>query len=434
MLIAANAGGLYAQEPWTAQRCVNYAVSHNHDVQISQISANDYQIQRSMAIGQMLPTVGAGTNARCNYGRAVDPETNTYTNVNTLGNYYWISASLPLFAGLQNYNELRASKANMLMGRQGVLAQKDAVAQNVLKCYIDALYYQGALELATQKLDESRMLLQSTSVMCEVGTKSEADLAQIQAQVAGDDFELARQRGLLSNSMLKLRQIMNLPAGDSIALVPIANMEAAGVDSVSASQVFDISCKTNPQIMEAELGLQAAQYSYKSSKGALAPRLSVGAEISSSYYKKMGEGSPVDFGTQIDNNLGQCVYAELQIPIFNRTHTLNKIRQQRNNVNLAQEKLDKQKADLMMLVQETITDCGNSYLEAEKMRLKARADSIASQITIRKYEQGLASAIDVQTATVTAVNSRAQLLLCQLNYYYKTTILNYYKGEALWTE
>lgn len=68
------------------------------------------------------------------------------------------------------------------------------------------------------------------------------------------------------------------------------------------------------------------------------------------------------------------------------------------------------------------------------MRLRVEADSIASRLTTRKYEEGLASPIDVQTSSVTLLQSRAQWLSSRLSYMYNHRMLNYYKGIPLWTE
>ena len=68
------------------------------------------------------------------------------------------------------------------------------------------------------------------------------------------------------------------------------------------------------------------------------------------------------------------------------------------------------------------------------MRTKVESDSIASRLTVRKYEEGLASAVEVQTQAVVLLQSKAQLLQCQLTHLYKTRMLNYYKGIPLWTE
>ncbi|MBQ5460713.1 MAG: TolC family protein, partial [Bacteroidaceae bacterium] len=179
---------LQAQEKaWTVDDCIQYAITHNHEVRLQQIQLDDYKTDKQRAVGAFLPAVEASVGGQFNFGRAIDPETNTYTNVNTFNNSYGVQASIPLFDGLQRYNDLRAAKANLRMGRQGLAAQKDKIAQHVLKAYIDALYYQTALTYAKEKREESMMLLHQTQVMVEVGTKGEADIAQMEATYASDD-------------------------------------------------------------------------------------------------------------------------------------------------------------------------------------------------------------------------------------------------------
>ena len=128
------------------------------------------------------------------------------------------------------------------------------------------------------------------------------------------------------------------------------------------------------------------------------------------------------------------MYATLSIPLFNSLNTLSNIRRQRNNVRRAEEELAFRNTELQRLIAETITDQKNSWKETEKMRLKVESDSIAMHLTVRKYEEGLASSIDVQTQSVILLQSKAQLLNCQLTYLYRTRMLNYYQGIPLWTE
>ena len=72
--------------------------------------------------------------------------------------------------------------------------------------------------------------------------------------------------------------------------------------------------------------------------------------------------------------------------------------------------------------------------ETEKMRAKVASDSIAARLTVRRYEEGLASSIDVQTQAVALLQSKAQLWQCRLIQCYRTRLLNHYKGKSLWTE
>ena len=93
-----------------------------------------------------------------------------------------------------------------------------------------------------------------------------------------------------------------------------------------------------------------------------------------------------------------------------------------------------QRSELERLIAEALIDRENSRMESRKMQKRVEADRLAAQLIIRQYEEGLATSIDVQTATVTLLQSQAQQLQSRLTFLYKDKLVNYYKGEALWTE
>ena len=418
------------EKAWTVDDCIQYAITHNHEVRLQQIQLDDYRTDKQRAVGAFLPAVEASVGGQFNFGRAIDPETNTYTNVNTFNNSYGVQASIPLFDGLQRYNDLRAAKANLLMGRQGLAAQKDKIAQHVLKAYIDALYYQTALTFAKEKREESMMLLHQTQVMVEVGTKGEADIAQMEATYASDDYEVTRQEGLLSQALLMLKHEMNYPAEEELK-IKNEELRIKNENDSSSLQSNSHFSLTLPSIQQAAYQLQSAQYAYRSSKGALFPSIHLGVGVSTNYFRQMGANNGMTFRDQFRNNVGEYLYASLSIPLFNRMNTISNIRRQRNNVKRARENLDNERRELHRLIQETAIDQQNSWMETQKMQQKVEADSLAAQLTIRKYQEGISSSIDVQTATVTLLQSKAHLLQCQLNYIYKTRILKYYQ-EGVW--
>ncbi|MDY5672527.1 MAG: TolC family protein [Bacteroidaceae bacterium] len=422
-----------AQRMWTADQCMQYAVDHSRNVRAGRLTLADYEAERMRAAGGFLPSVGASVGGQVNFGRAIDPETNTYTTVSTLYNSYGLSASIPVFDGLQRYNELHAARASVLMGRQGVLAQKEQVAQQVLKQYVDAVYQMGALRLARQKREESMALLVQSRAMAEVGLRSEADTAQMRATYASDDCEVTRQECLLSNALLALKTTMNYPVDEPLQ-IDTAAVPTYPLVACQAGELYAQACGWNPSVLMAGYNLKVARLGLRSARGAFFPSLSVGAGISTSYYRQVGARGTTGFGGQFRNNRGEHVYATLSIPVFNRLGLLANLRRQRNNVARAQETLGQRQDDLRVLIEQTTSDQRNSCKELQKTAARVEADSVASRLTRQKYEEGLASAIEVQTAAVTLLQSRAQLLQSRLQNYYLTRILNYYKGMPLWTE
>ena len=417
-----TAGGAGAQEmALTADDCMRYAVEHNHDIRISQLSQDTRRAERTGAIGAFLPSVNGSIGAQYNFGRAIDPETNTYTNVSTFYNGYSVQATLPVFDGFQRINQLRAAKASLLMGSSQLRAQQDELALQVFEAYCNVLYYQGTVKMAEEKREQSRLTLRQTQVMAEVGQKSEADVAQMEAQLAGDDYEITRQQNELSTALLTLKQLMNYPEEDSLVIV--------GEDP-NTQTLGEPSTLENPAVAAAAQNVIVAKRRLSMARGALSPSLSISGGISTSY-NKMLHTEATGFRDQLEANRGEYIYASVSIPIFNRLENLTNIRRQRNNLRIAEEELEQKRDELVKLQLQAANDCEGFRKQTLQMQHKVEADSIAARLTTRKYEEGLSSAIDVQTSAATLLESRARLLQCRLMLALKQKLVNYYKGYPI---
>ena len=201
---------------WTVEDCMRYAVAHSHGLRRRALQLDNSEATRMQAIGAFLPGVSASTGTQWNFGRAIDPETNTYTSVSTFNNGYGLSASLPVFDGLYRVHALRAARADVLLQKNALQAERDQVALETYQAYVDVVYAQEAARLAEEKLSESRQMLRQTQVMEEEGLKSPVDVAQMEAQVAADELMLTRQEGQRETSMLELRKVMNRPTPESL--------------------------------------------------------------------------------------------------------------------------------------------------------------------------------------------------------------------------
>ena len=431
--VIAAALPLYASEPWSVERCMQYAADHSHTVRQQQFALEDSRATKTQAIGAFLPSVYGSVNGQINFGRAIDPSTNTYTDVSTLYNGYGLQASLTVFDGLQRYNNLRLAKANVAMGRSGVRAEKDDVALKVYKAYMDLVYCEGAVSQTAKKRDESRELLRQTSVMAEVGQKSDADVAQMRATLAADEYELAHMQSQTTKAMLALKQLMGFPVDSALAVIQ-PSFDDELLTAEDASQISAFAATDNPRILKAQQNVEAARYSLRAARGALLPTISLSGGVSTSFFRNMDKGGHASFSSQFRNNAGEYVGLSLSIPLFDRLATYSTIRRRKTALVQAQENLVYEQSELRRIIVEAASDVANSTKEVEKMQEQVEADSIASRLTTRKYEEGLASSIDVKTAAVTLLQSRVRLLQSQLTMAYNKRLLAYYKGESLWTD
>lgn len=424
---------LSASEPWSVERCMQYAADHSHTVRQQQFALEDSRAAKTQAIGAFLPSVYGAVNGQINFGRAIDPSTNTYTDVSTFNNGYGLEASLTVFDGLQRYNNLRLAKANEAMGRNGVRAEKDDVALKVYKAYMDLVYCEGAVSQTAKKRDESRELLRQTEVMAEVGQKSDADVAQMRATLAADEYELAHMQSQTTKARLALKQLMGFPVDSALAVIQ-PSFDDELLTAEDASQISAFAATDNPRILKAQQNVEAARYSLRAARGALLPTISLSGGVSTSFFRNMDKGGHASFSSQFRNNAGEYVGLSLSIPLFDRLASYSTIRRRKTALVQAQENLAYEQSELRRIIVEAASDVENSTKEVEKMQEQVEADSIASRLTTRKYEEGLASSIDVKTAAVTLLQSRVRLLQSQLTMAYNKKLLAYYKGESLWTD
>ena len=207
-----------AQNKWTMQQCMLYAVEHNHEVRQAELELDNRMAAKKGAVGRFLPAVDAGIGAQYNFGRAIDPETNGYTDVSTFYNGYSLSASLPVFDGFSRLYALKAAKASVLMGRASLRQQQDRSALSVLQAFANVAYYEGLIKVADERVKETALLLQQTRLLEEVGRKSAADVAQVESQKAEADYELIREQNLYASALLELKTEMGYPLEDSLCL------------------------------------------------------------------------------------------------------------------------------------------------------------------------------------------------------------------------
>ena len=424
-----------AQEKWDIDRCMAYAVEHNRTVKQRQLEADNYRLDRMKAIGQFLPGVSGSVGAQYSFGRSVDPATNTYISQSTFNNGYAMEASMPIFQGGSLINQIRRSKANLLLGKAALQEARDNTALETFQAYIDALYYYGTTRLAEKKLLESDSLVYKTKRQEMLGLKGMADVAQMEAQQATDAYNLTRQRNLYATAMLTLKQTMNYPVGDTLAL-DTRLIEVSAIDQIQLTQdkaddIFRLALYTNPTLRQAEMNREAARMSRKISWSSLFPTISIFGGISSSYYKELHQSGYQNYADQMKNNFGSYFGISMSIPIFGRLQGGVGLKQAKNNYLIASQQYEAQKEALQKLVMQAVQDREGYLKESLQMEKKVASDSIAYRVTRRKYEEGLMTSLDVQNNAATLLESQTGLLQSKLTYVMKCRLVDYYKGEEI---
>ena len=439
-ILAFYAAQTEAQPRWTVMQCMQYAVEHNHEVRRAELELDNYKVAQASAAGRFLPAVDASIGAQYNFGRAIDPETNGYTDVSTFYNGYSVQVSLPVFDGFNRLHALKAAKASVLMGHQSLRQQQDQIALNVLQAYVNVVYDEGMVRMAQEKLQETELLLRQTRLLEEVGRKSAADVALVESQHAEADYEVTHQQNLLAAALLELKKEMAYPLSDILSVVsPFDDAKSKshqlGLSDYHRQDAMLPFCSPLlPTLQQAQYQVETSKHEWSQARASLFPTLSLSAGLSTTYYKTLHAQTVSSFGKQFSNNMGEYVGVTLSIPIFNRMQTVTNIRKAKNNYKMACEAYEQKHAELEKLSREAWLDWRGYLKQTEQMEKKVEADSLAYQLTYHQYGEGLSTAIDLHTTLAQLLHSKATLLQCRLMAMVKEQLVRYYQGMTIWTE
>ena len=432
------AAGASAQS-WSLDDCMKYAVEHATEVKREVVNARQRKQDYQHAVAGFLPTVTGGVQGQYAWGRNIDPETNTYNNVTTFNNYYQLYAELNVFDGFATINALKQAKLSRDYSATAMQKIQDDRAIDVMQKYVDAAYAEASIQIASEKLNESKRMLAKMQRLYELGEKGRPDVVQMESQVAEDEYNLTHQENVAKQSLLALKSAMNFPVDEELKiqikeeqnLKLTSDNKEVSESGVNYEIVYQGFLHISPDLKSAEYEVERARYDYKIAKGRLLPSLSLGGGISTNYYKNLSQKGQYDgFASQFRNNQGEYLALTLSIPIYNsdRWHSVKKAR---NDWQLAQVNLEETRRKLHDQIAQAVMDAEGYAKELHQMQKKVASDSLAYHMSSRKFEEGMLSTFDLHTAAQTLLESRIKELQMQMLLIIKQRLIAYYQGENL---
>ena len=432
------AAGASAQS-WSLDDCMKYAVEHATEVKREVVNARQRKQDYQHAVAGFLPTVTGGVQGQYAWGRNIDPETNTYNNVTTFNNYYQLYAELNVFDGFATINALKQAKLSRDYSATAMQKIQDDRAIDVMLKYVDAAYAEASIQIASEKLNESKRMLAKMKRLYELGEKGRPDVVQMESQVAEDEYNLTHQENVAKQSLLALKSAMNFPVDEELKIQIAeernlklkAEKKEVPESGVNYETVYQGFQNISPDLKSAEYEVERARYDYKIAKGRLLPSLSLGGGISTNYYKNLSQKGQYDgFASQFRNNQGEYLALTLSIPIYNSDHW-HSVKKARNDWQLAQVNLEETRRKLHDQIAQAVMDAEGYAKELHQMQKKVASDSLAYHMSSRKFEEGMLSTFDLHTAAQTLLESRIKELQMQMLLIIKQRLVAYYQGENL---
>lgn len=417
------------------KECMEYALDKSAKVKIQEADVDDARLARRDAILKAFtPAVEAGTYAYSNFGRSVDPETNTYVSTTSFNNGYSVSGGIVLFNGFEAVNNMKISKISLMMGIEQEQKVKDEICLATMEAYYNVVYYSKLSEIVGGQVKTLEDALSLVKRQEELGQKGYADVVQTEADLADMEYNLIVAQNNLANALITLKDIMFWDEVNELeinmeGLEEVATLIAWDTE-VESREVAEFAMTHNSSVLIAKGKMDNARLDLRTAKWKFSPYLSLNAGWSTSYYTYPGlaEYVPVAFGQQFRNNGGEYVQLSLSFPIYNRLLTFSNLRKKKNNYRRAEAEYDTAVREVKAEVERAVQDrngAGSALTQAER---RESVQEEAWNLNVKKFEQGLISPIDFRKASDNLLNAKAERLNALLKWHLKSSIVKYYNG------
>ncbi len=427
----------YAQDKkWTLQDCIDYGVEQSLQMQKQKLQNDNNRLEVRDAALDLIPSVNSfSPSLSYNYGRGIDPETNTYTNMQykTLGGL-GVGGGVTLFAGFSGINRLRMAKVARLQGMESTELSANNIAIQVMTAFFTLVYAEEQIKITLEQLENSNLQLRKIQREYELGRRPKSDLFDIQAQQASIEYQLITCQNNRENAQVSLKHLMNYQEDTDLELSVDSWNEILPVkEQNDLNTIYTRAMQSLPQALIAGYDVRIYKLREYTTKANFAPSFSMNGGISFGNYTSQSDRG---FWTQISdkNRIGKYFGFNMSIPIFSGLVRHSNLKRAKNNYQNARITYQQTEQSIYTEIQKAILDLESQVQQYEIARKKEEFSALAYQAGRKKYEQGLITIIEVNTTANNYLQAKYDLLKARLNYVLQKKMVDFYKGVPLQTK
>ena len=315
-----------------------------------------------------------------------------------------ISASLPLWTGGRVSSAVRAAQHDVSAGEEGLRDAASVLITQVVMAYADVLYGQQAMAIVETDIGLLHQQVAEATARYDLGRATLTDVAQLEAQLAGAQGQLADARATLEGAKAQYRALVGR---DPETLAPLPDL--AGLPP-TREVAREQALADNPLYRRGDEAVQAAAARVGEARSQGAPTVSLDGDYGYGFSDVHSDGYV----------RSSAVGVTLHVPILTGGLVASQVRQASAELRAARFDMDAAGRDALRQV-----DTAWARLAAARTRLEANQRRLeAADLALRgvraEYAYDLRSTLDIlvadenlRAARLALAQSRSDVLLAQ---------------------
>jgi outer membrane protein len=418
-----------AQEKWSLQKCIDYALANNIQIKQSEINTKYRSNQYDQSKNNRLPDLNANVSQSFGFGRSLNFD-NIYENSSSSNTGLSVNASVLVWRGGALNNTIKQREYELKSSLEDFQKAKDDLTLNIASAYLEILFANELIKVAETQIDQTQKQIERTKDLVNAGKVAEGALLEIEAQKAREELDLINRQNSLQIAYLNLAQMLELDnyQGFSIEIPEIPEILAQASVASSAS-VFNKALEFRPEIRSADFILKSYESQLKVAKSSLLPSLSAGAGFGDQYYLS-SQGINTSFIDQIKMHR-ESVGLYLNIPIFNKFENKTNIENAKLQVINQQLQLDGTKKELRKQIEQVYTNAlaAQKRYKANQVAVKSMQESF--RYIEEKYNVGKVNSVEYNDAKSKLAIAQSDLIQAKYDFIFRSKILDFYNGVPI---
>ena len=425
-----------AQKQWTLQDCIDYAMENNITLKKSQLQKQSATEDLKGAKGALLPTFSASTNQSLGYqpwkdtGMAyvTNGTVNTKVDKTSYNGSYSVSGQWTVWNGGRNTNTV---KLDRLAEQEAELSSREtanSIQERIAQIFAQILYLDESVKVSEQTLETSKKNEERGQEMLNVGKMSKADLAQLSAQRANDEYGIVETKSQLLNYKLQLKQLLEITDETPFDVaVPEIGEERILAEIPALQAVYEEALLSRPEIERSQLSLKSSGVSVSIAKAGWMPNVSLTGGVSTSTNSLSGSG----WGSQFKSNVNTQLGVGVSMPIYDGRSTKTAVNKAKIQQLQAQLNLQDQQKTLY-------SDIQGFWLNAvtNQEKYKAAKSSVESaqqsyDLLSEQFRLGLKNIVELLAGKDNLLNAQQNQLQSKYLTLYNQQMLAFYQGGEI---
>lgn len=421
---------------WTLHECINYALANNITLQKSRMSKYSAIEDYKQSKAALLPSLSASTSQNISYNPW--PETGSYTvqgskvqtNVDKFyyNGSYGINANWTVWNGNQNHNKVALNKLSVEQAALDSAQTANSLQEQIAQLFVQILYSKEAVKVNQATLETSKKTEERGKEFYKVGSLSKADLAQLTAQRAQDEYSVVQAQNSLAEYKRQLKQLLQITDQEEFdvsAKEPTDAMATTAIPSVT--MVYDSAMQYRPEIQNALLGIKSSDVQLKIAKGQRMPTIGLSASVSTNTTSMNSNA----WGKQLKSNLIGGAGFTVSIPILDNRQTKTAINKAILSRQSYQLDLKDKQTQLYSTIENYWLQANNNQEQYKSAKVNTESAQQSYDLLQEQFKQNLKNVIELMNGKDKLLQAKQDELQAKYMAILNINLLNFYKDGTM---